>query len=71
MCGGDRSLVNEMKEFAVSCLVNEKPDQNHNTIIEALKGAAEQNPNIAEAANKLADKISEKFPDAEKLPKRL
>ena len=70
MCGGDRSLVNEMKEFAVSCLVNEKPDQNHNTIIEALKGAAEQNPAIAEAANKLADKISEKFHDAEKAPEK-
>lgn len=69
MCGGDRSLVNEMKEFAVSCLVNKKPDQNHNTVIEALKGAAEQNPNIAEAANKIADKISEKFPDAEKAVK--
>lgn len=66
MCGGDRSLVNEMKEFAVSCLVNEKPDQNHNTVIEALKGAAEQNTAIAEAANMIADKISEKFHDAEK-----
>lgn len=70
MCGGDRSLVNEMKELAVSCLVNEKPDQNHNTVIEALKGAAEQNPNIAEAANKIADKISEKFSDAEKAPEK-
>lgn len=66
MCGGDRSLVNEMKEFAVSCLVNEKPDQNHNTVIEALKGAAEQNTAIAEAVNMIADKISEKFHDAEK-----
>ncbi len=70
MCGGDRSLVNEMKEFAVSCLVNEKPDQNHNTIIEALKGVAEQNPAIADAANKIADKIAEKFPDAEKAPEK-
>ena len=70
MCGGDRSLVNEMKELAVSCLVNEKPYQNHNTVIEALKGAAEQNPAIAEAANKLADKISEKFPDVEKASER-
>lgn len=66
MCGGDRSLVNEMKEFAVSCLINEKTDQNHNTVIEALKGAAEQSPAIAEAANKIADKISAKFPDTEK-----
>ena len=66
MCGGDRSLVNEMKEFAVSCLINEKPDQNHNTVIEALKGAAEQSPAIAETANKIADKISAKFPDTEK-----
>lgn len=70
MCGGDRSLVNEMKEFAVSCLVNEKPDQNHNTVIEALKGVAEQNPTIADTANKIADKISEKFPDAEKAPEK-
>lgn len=70
MCGGDRSLVNEMKEFAVSCLVNEKPDQNHNMIIEALKGVAEQNPAIADAANKIADKISEKFHDAEKAPEK-
>ena len=71
MCGGDRSLVNEMKEFAVSCLINEKPDQNHKTVIEALKGAAEQSPAIAEAANKIADRIAGKSHDVGNAPEKV
>ena len=35
-------------------------------MIEALKGVAEQSPHIAEAANKIAEKIAAKFPDTEK-----
>lgn len=66
MCGDNRQLIDAMKNYAVSCLVNETADQNHNTVIEALKGVAEQSPHIAEAANKIAEKIAAKFPDAEK-----
>lgn len=72
MCGDnkDQNMVDEMKKFAITCLTNEDKEQNHNTVIEALKGVAEQNPAIADAANKIADKIAEKFPDAEKAPEK-
>lgn len=63
-------MVDEMKKFAITCLINEDKEQNHNTVIEALKGVAEQNPAIADAANKIADKIAAKFPNAEKAPEK-
>lgn len=63
MCGDNRKLIDEMKEYTITCLTQECPDRDHNTVIEALRGLAEQNPGLAGLANRLADKIAEKFPD--------
>lgn len=57
----DPAMKEEVKALAISCLTNESKDQNHNTVIEALKGTAEQNPAVADAANKIAETIAEKF----------